>query len=357
MSRVSIAGVLFLAVQISASQRAPSGSIEGIVVRLGTIDPLSDVDVELARMEGTAAFPLLPLTYPPGDMGPGILMRPTYPNPADLLHTRTRTDGKFSFPNLSPGTYRLLAARAGGMYYPAEFGQHHPRGRGYNFQLSEGQSMTASSWKWRRRDQSPEEFSQLTESRSAGSGDALESSYQSGRRLLGLVQSAVTDDRGEYRLFYIPPGRYFIGARPEDPRKRTISFRRYGQEAGTETLAEAPVSVSTTDTGDVIEETVATMYYGGDTDPGSAQPIPVTSGSPVNGIDILLTSGQPRAYRIRGIVVDQNGLPAPQATVERYREYGARVSSLPEPLRTPMATSKSGVQRPDPTISAVVAVQ
>ena len=316
MSRAFIAGVLLLAVQISASQRASSGSIEGIVVRFGTSDTLSDVDVELARMEGTAAFPLLPLTYPPGDMGPGAVVRPTYPNPADLLHARTRTDGKFSFSNLPPGTYRLLAARAGGTYYPAEYGQHHPRGRGYNFQLSEGQSMTniklemaatgSISGRILAPDGTPAARVQVM---------LFESSYQSGRRLLGLVQSAVTDDRGEYRLFFIPPGRYFIGARSEDPRKRTISFRRYGQEAGTETLTEAPVSVSTTDTGDVIEETVATMYYGGDTDPGSAQPIPVTSGSPVNGIDILLTAGQPRAYRIRGIVVDQNGLPAPQATV------------------------------------------
>ncbi len=196
-------------------------------------------------------------------------MRPTYPNPADLLHTRTRTDGKFSFPNLPPGTYRLLAARAGGMYYPAEYGQHHPRGRGYNFQLSEGQSMTniklemaatgSISGRILAADGTPAARVQVM---------LFESSYQSGRRLLGLVQSAVTDDRGEYRLFYHSP--------------RTILYRcKVSKIRGSEPLVSGGMdrkpeprllpkrrlSVSTTDTGDVIEETFATMYYGGDTDP------------------------------------------------------------------------------------------
>ena len=312
---LTILGVLLLATQISAVQRG-SGSVEGIVLRWGTGDALSEVDVELARVEGTAAVPLGRLTYPPGDMGPGIILRPTYPNAADLLHTKTKTDGRFSFANLPPGTYRLLAARAGAMYYPAEYGQHHPRGRGYNFQLADGQAM---------RDMRLEMA--LTGSISgrilASDGTAavraqvmlFEASYQSGRRLLGLMQSAVTDDRGEYRLFYIPPGRYYIGARSEDPRKRNISFRRYGQESGTETFSEAPMTISTTDDGDVIEETFATVYYGGDTEPSSARAIALASGSAVNGIDMLLTSGQPRAFHVRGTVVDANGAAAARVTV------------------------------------------
>jgi Carboxypeptidase regulatory-like domain len=312
---LKIVGILFLAGQISAVQRLGPGYVEGIVVRLGTADPLSDVDVELARVEGTSAYPLRPLTYPPGDMGPGLILRPTYPNPADLLRTRTRADGRFSFANLPPGKYRLLAARAGGMYYPAEFGQHHPRGRGYNFQLVADQAMrdiklemalTGSiSGKILGADGTPAARVQVM---------LYEASYLSGRRLLGLMQSAVTDDRGEYRLFYLPPGRYYIGARFEDPRVRSTSFRRYGQEPGTELLSRAPVIMRTTESGEVIEETVVTVYYGGDTDPGSARPITVSSGSAVNSIDILLTAGQPRAFHVRGTVVNSNGLPVP-ATV------------------------------------------
>jgi len=308
--RAIIVALLLIVAQVATSQRSGAGLVEGTVLRLETGEPLSEVDVELARLEGTAGYPLGPLTYPPGDFSPGIVIRPTYPNPADLLRTRTKTDGRFSFSNLPPGTYRLLAARAGGAYHPAEYGQHHPRGRGYNFQLTEGQllrdvklEMAATgsiSGKILAADGSPAARVQVM---------ALEASYQSGRRLLGLLQSAITDDRGEYRLFYLPPGHYFVGARFEDPQKANLSFRRYGQDVGTETLSEAPLVFRTTEGGEAIEETFSTVYYGGNTDPSSARPIAVMSGSSVNSVDILMTAGQPRAWHVRGTVVDANGAP------------------------------------------------
>ena len=103
MSRGAIIVTLLLVVaQAATSQRSGAGLVEGTVLRLGTGEPLSEVDVELARLEGTAGYPLGPLTYPPGDFSPGIVIRPTYPNPADLLRARTKTDGRFSFSNLPP---------------------------------------------------------------------------------------------------------------------------------------------------------------------------------------------------------------------------------------------------------------
>jgi hypothetical protein len=97
-------------------------SIEGVVVRLGNNEPISDVDVELRRVEGTPAVPLGPLVLPPGNFSPGAIVLPTYPNPSDIAHVRTKSDGRFLFTNLKPGAYRLQAARAGGAYFPAEYG-------------------------------------------------------------------------------------------------------------------------------------------------------------------------------------------------------------------------------------------
>src|SRR5688500_6599236 len=43
------------------SQDAPAtASIEGVVLQLGTNTPISGVDVELSRVEGTSAAPLAP---------------------------------------------------------------------------------------------------------------------------------------------------------------------------------------------------------------------------------------------------------------------------------------------------------
>src|SRR5439155_8225566 len=46
---------------------------------------------------------------------------------------------------------------------------------------------------------------------------ALRIVYRDGRKALAIVQSAQTDDRGEYRLFWLAPGRYYVNAKPDMP--------------------------------------------------------------------------------------------------------------------------------------------
>jgi hypothetical protein len=40
----------------------------------------------------------------------------------------------------------------------------------------------------------------------------LKPSFQDGRRILTVVQTARSDDRGEYRLFWLSPGKYYVSA-------------------------------------------------------------------------------------------------------------------------------------------------
>src|SRR6516162_4021139 len=100
----------------------PPSSIEGIVVRQGTNEPLGGVDLELSRVEGTSAAPLAPgvaqnfaslLNY----NGPG-LPATTGANPPPLLapevkYASTSNDGRFTFKDLKEGKYRLTAVRGG----------------------------------------------------------------------------------------------------------------------------------------------------------------------------------------------------------------------------------------------------
>src|SRR6202035_1994419 len=37
---------------------------------------------------------------------------------------------------------------------------------------------------------------------------------QEGQRVMNIVQTARTDDRGEYRLFWLQPAQYFVSATP-----------------------------------------------------------------------------------------------------------------------------------------------
>ena len=43
---------------------------------------------------------------------------------------------------------------------------------------------------------------------------ALKATYPDGKRVLKPVQTAITNDLGEYRLFWLPPGSYFVSALP-----------------------------------------------------------------------------------------------------------------------------------------------
>ncbi len=52
--------------------------------------------------------------------------------------------------------------------------------------------------------------------------------YHEGNRLLNFIQAVQTNDLGEYRLFWLPPGRYYVAARPEDSQNATPK-RRCGE--------------------------------------------------------------------------------------------------------------------------------
>src|SRR5262249_6587108 len=55
---------------------------------------------------------------------------------------------------------------------------------------------------------------------------ALKSSYTNGRRVLTTVQSVRTNDRGEYRLFWLAPGKYVVKA--THPRAQTGPMAELG---------------------------------------------------------------------------------------------------------------------------------
>ena len=179
-----IALVAIFAGTVSAQQPAPA-SLEGVVVRLGTNEPLSKATVEL-RADASA--------------GTG-------------LTTTTDGDGKFLFPSVRPGQYRLLAARAA--YVRAEYGQRQAGGPALSLTLAAGRRATGVrivmtpgaviSGRVLERGQPI-----------AGPVFAVKISYQDGQRVLTRVVSGYTNDLGEYHLFWIPPGRYYVVADIQD---------------------------------------------------------------------------------------------------------------------------------------------
>jgi len=103
-----------------------------------------------------------------------------------------------------------------------------------------------------------------------------------------------TNDIGEYRVSGLPPGEYLLAASP-----RNMGFGGPGMSSTTGHGGGTP--------------TATTTYYPGTVDQAGAQSITVAAGAEVSNIVFVLQSAP--AYRVSGVVVDENGAPIAHAMV------------------------------------------
>ncbi len=304
--------VLFvLQVAVASPQTQPQGapperaSLQGIVLKMGAGEPVSKATVILSRFEGRG----------------------------DSYIATTNSGGQFLFQNLEPGQYRLSASRNG--YVRSEYGARSPNRPGLPISIAAGQRMTelvlqimpAGTLTGRVFDRDGEPLANATV-------QALKYSYQEGQRLLNSVQQARTNDLGEYRLFWLAPGQYFVSATYNDNNRNpflggpvagpgigiVIAGGRGGGGrgavfAGRGGSAPAPIS-------DQAEEGYIPVYYPGTTAAQSAAPINLPAGVTFSGIDLTVTAV--RTVRVRGRVINgATGQPV----------QNANIMLLPRPMR------------------------
>ena len=270
------------------AQLTNTASLEGVVARLGTGEPLARATVTLARDR----------------------------SPFQVLSTTTDASGRFSFPNVSPGEYRLQASHQG-PYIPAEYGQRKRGERGIPITIQPGQKITeirlelapTGSISGRILDRDGEPLGRAEV-------QALQSFYQDGHRGLYPVQTVMTNDLGEYRLRLLQPGRYWIRARVLNPQEAQ------GQLSIRPPAATAPfflsrstvipyVSRRALDNGAIEEYLEAPVYFPGVIDPGLATPLELGVGENPGGFDFTTASGHLPAQRIRGKIINSGtGQPA-----------------------------------------------
>ena len=171
-------------VALQVLQPAPgAGTIAGIVIKAGTAiqQPLSNARLELS-----------------GGAGP-------------VLITRTETNGSFVFSNLAQGEYRLAVTRDG--FIRQELSKTIILGRGQRIQNIRFELDPAPTVTGRVLDSFGE----------AVSGIMVETLHRTydvrGNPRFARAATAVTDDHGDYRIFWLDPGEYFFYAAsaPPDP--------------------------------------------------------------------------------------------------------------------------------------------
>ncbi|HTG72325.1 MAG TPA: carboxypeptidase-like regulatory domain-containing protein [Terriglobia bacterium] len=306
--------VTFLMLLLQAPP-AQTASIQGRVVAADGQSALSRVTVELRRA-GTNDAPIV---------------------------SSTNEDGRFVFASLLPGQYRLTATRSG--YVPAEYGQRKPGAVGLPLVLAAGQqlreaqiALTASASVSGRiffRTGKPVVNAEVM---------AMKVSFQDGRRVLTLEQTGRTNDLGEYRLYWLTPGKYYISTMPWDGRPisggvvmnangaaAAVDMARMTVLAGD--VARAPLGFQPGAPPSDTEAWVP-VYFPGTANEDAAAPIDLAAGANVRSIDIITTPVGP--LRIRGTIMDATGQPAQNAQIFRSRNSppsNAFVTEMADPAK------------------------
>jgi hypothetical protein len=290
MKLLTSTALALLAVQnippLPQQSQVPMGSIEGIVLRADNGDAIAKAQITLSRQIAPPApgqNPLTPITPPP-------------PIPPEM----TDASGKFLFKDLEPGTYRLYATKNGFVRF--DYGARTTGGTGAQFNLAAGQSMKDIAF----RLVNTGVVSGRVRTSSGEPGAALniqlmKSAYNvQGQRTFQSVSSGRSDDRGDYRLFWITPGRYYVSIG--------------GNSLTALTSSDGGTILFLSSGGDAASANVATVYYPGTTDPLRAVTIEVGPGGEVPGIDVVLPDQQ--VFRVRGRLADAStGLPPRSASI------------------------------------------
>jgi protocatechuate 3,4-dioxygenase beta subunit len=313
---------------VPSSPVAPA-SIEGVIAKTATGETLSKVTVTLTetRPAATLAADLQSIPVLPNSPEYALVvasLNSRNAGPAQVV--TTTSDGRFLFENLKPGTYSLKATLGG--YAPVEYGQRGPNGKGMNITLKGGQKVQGISLTMTPGSTiTGHVFDTNGEPLGRALVQAQKLTYQEQGRSLVTVQAVATDDKGEFRLFWLPPGQYYVSAMPTDERSRTLPVI-VPSPAGSSPTAVSALTLATALTlaardgigvpipgvapgtkvtsrtlpnGDVIEEAAMRVFYPTALDMSTATPIEIRPGGVTTGIDISLRMG--RVFRIRGVLI------------------------------------------------------
>lgn len=259
--------------------------LQGIVYKKGTNEPLSDATVEL---------------------------RQDQENGAVLRNLTTEDDGRFAFDNVAPGHYRVTVSRRGYTRPPVTV-VVDPRQAAGEIQLPMSQAGTISGRVYDANGQPMGNVEVL----------AIKASFPGGRRILSPVQSVVTNDLGEYRLFWLAPGRYYVSAvhpKTQGTFRQMFNGLGIGISASGISVGSMIRSASKPDPAlgvfdpETESERYTPVFYGGTTDEQSASGIDIRAGTEVGGANIMVAPVRPR--HVRGVVIDGlTGRPAQFASL------------------------------------------
>jgi hypothetical protein len=309
-------GTIFLALVVawgapSAAQQQPA-SISGVVTAALNGAPIAGAIVKLVDEP--------PATAPAGHQ---------------VKSTTTAADGSFRFNDVEPHVYWVVANLQG--YLPAEYGQRSATATGASFDVAAGRRVNVRLAMWATSGISGRIVDGDGEPMGRLQVLALRMVYRDGKPGLTIAQTVMTNDRGEYRMFWLTPGSYRVAARQWDQESSAPAVnigppRRFAtNEQGTSPVVARRALAN----GSTVEETHVPIYAPSTPDVQLATPITLGPGDSATAVDIQMAGDRVPARHVRGIYVrtEDNGRPALLMMVPR--------------TQTPFAIVSPGVTRTD----------
>ena len=263
-----------------ANPKPEESSVSGMVVRLAGDEPLKAASVRLQSLE----------------------------NRAQTATAVTDAGGRFEIKGIDPGRYRLSVSRNG--FVPQEYGQRKPDDPGAILSLRPAQDLrdllfrlipsAVIAGRVINEDGEPLPWVQVS---------ALREVYSRGKKSLTSETTVPTNDLGEYRLFDLRPGRYFVRA-DYKPNEHVIGRDETERTGGGEQQGYVP------------------MFYPGTSDPARASTLTVKAGEEIPGLEILIRPVP--AFTVRGRIYNLVSRLSAAYTVTLLPSESSQWFTLPE---------------------------
>ena len=283
MLRPVLAALALLAfAQPSFAQRA---SITGLVLKSPSGEPAAGAAVKIVDEP--------PSTSPAGHQ---------------VQSTTTGPDGSFRFDDVERGAYWIVANLQG--YLPGEYGQRSATGTGISVPVATGQRVTVRLTIWPTAGISGRVVDADGDPVGRAQVLALRTIYRDGKPTLTISQTVATNDRGEYRMFWLAPGTYRVAARPweRDSYAPLVNIgppRRFStNEQGTSPVVTRRAAAN----GTAVEETYIPIYAPSTPDVTLASTITLGSGDNATA-DIQFVNNRVTAHHVRGVYIQSRESP------------------------------------------------
>jgi hypothetical protein len=286
----------------AAAQQAPTpkATIEGLVTRADNGQPLRGARVNLRRANnsGSNNTPRVALGADQSALVNALgINQSALLNAVGTLGTVTTDDkGHFLFSGVDPATYQISAEREG--FIRSEYGQRTSTGRGVALPVAPNQAVKVELKMLQAGVVSGRVLAPDGLPASRATVQAYTYQYTGGQRTLAQVGAAQTNDLGDYRLFWLQPGSYFISVTSNETTEEgpvgavDLSNSRGRGTAGAAAALQALTAVLGERNGAVAQGLGGAgsppFYYPGTIDPAAAISVSVAAATETRGMDFRL---------------------------------------------------------------------